>query len=132
VSTSMNTMLVPGRDTRTLLIKWIVALLVPIVVFTFIWSGEAIINNVLLGLINPGSTPYDTPTLIAAAVFIVIFYVAVIALAGYLVAADSGRHGMVALWIDVLIFAVVPLLLVMSLGLIIGLALCAIVWPIYL
>jgi len=132
VSVSVNSnRLLPGRDTQTLLIKWIVALLVPVAVFTFVWSGEAIINNVLLGLIAPGSTPYDTPTLIAAAVFIVIFYVTVTALAGYLVAADSGRRGMLELWVDILIFVLVPLILVMGAGLIIGLALCALVWPVY-
>lgn len=132
MSVSLNSnRLLPGRDTQTLLIKWIVALLVPIAVFTFIWSGEAIINNVLLGLIAPGSTPYDMPSLIAAAVFIVVFYATVIALAGYLVAADSGRRGMLELWVDVLIFALIPLILVIAFGLIIGLALCAIVWPLY-
>ncbi len=126
-----NSALLPGRDMRALLIKWIVGLLVPVAVFTFAWSGEAIINNVLLGLITPGSTPYDMPALIAAAVFIVIFYTTVIALAGYLVAADSGRRGMLELWIDILIFALVPLILVIGSGLIIGLALCAIVWLVY-
>ena len=37
--------IIPARDTRALLIKWIVGLLVPLAVFTFIWSGEAIINQ---------------------------------------------------------------------------------------
>jgi len=126
-----NSGLLPGRDMRTLLIKWIVALLVPVTVFTFVWSGEAIINNVILGLITPGSTPYDTPTLLAAAIFILVFYVTVVALAGYLVAADSGRRGMIELWIDILIFALVPLVLVILSGLIIGLALSAVIWPLY-
>jgi ABC-type branched-subunit amino acid transport system permease subunit len=127
-----NSGLLPGRDMRTLLIKWIVALLVPVAVFTFAWSGEAIINNVILGLITPGSTSYDTPTLIAAAIFILVFYVTVVALAGYLVAADSGRRGMLELWIDILIFALVPLVLVILSGLIIGLALSAVIWPLYI
>jgi ABC-type branched-subunit amino acid transport system permease subunit len=132
MSVSMNNSgLLPGSEIRTLLIKWIVALLVPVAVFTFVWSGEAIINNVILGLITPGSTPYDTPTLLAAAIFILVFYVTVVALAGYLVAADSGRRGMIDLWIDILVFALVPLVLVIGFGLIIGLALCAIVWPLY-
>ncbi len=126
-----NSGLLPGRDMRTLLIKWIVALLVPVAVFTFAWSGEAIINNVILGLITPGSTPYDTPTLIAAAIFILVFYVTVVALAGYLVAADSGRSGMLELWVDILIFALIPLVLVILSGLIIGLALSAVIWPLY-
>ncbi len=126
-----NSGLLPGRDMRTLLIKWIVALLVPVAVFTFAWSGEAIINNVILGLTTPGSTPYDTPTLLAAAIFILVFYVTVVALAGYLVAADSGRSGMLELWVDILIFALIPLVLVILSGLIIGLALSAVIWPLY-
>src|SRR5229473_6499207 len=127
-----NSGLLPGRDMRTLLIKWIVALLVPVAVFTFAWSGEAIINNVILGLLTPGSTPYDTPTLIAAAIFILVFYVTVVALVGYLVAADSGRSGMLELWVDILIFALIPLVLVILSGLIIGLALSAVIWPLYI
>ena len=47
-STAMSTrVFVPDRDTRVLLIKWIVALIVPVAVFTFIWSGEQLINAVL-------------------------------------------------------------------------------------
>ena len=128
---SIANTLVPARDTRALLIKWVVGLLVPVMVFTFVWSGEAILNNVLLGLTGAGSTPYDRPTLIQAAIFIVVFYASVMTLVGYLVAADSGQRGMIELWIDILVFVVVPLLLVISLGLIIGLALCAVVWPLY-
>ncbi len=136
MSTSIRSsrLLLPGRDTRSLLIKWIVALLVPIAVFTFVWSGEAIINNVLLDILSPRSTVYDAPTLIAVALFIVVFYTAVITLAGYLVAADTGRRGMLEMWIDVLIFTVVPIILVISTGtdgLIIGLALSVIVWGVY-
>ena len=123
-------MLLPARDTRALLIKWIVALLVPLTVFT-LWSGESIINAV----IAPGSVALGVPTdpvsLIQDAIFVVVFYAAVITLAGYLVAADSGRRGMIELWLDVLVFALVPLILVIIFGLIIGLALCAVVWPLY-
>src|SRR6266568_3580125 len=131
MSTSISSrMLLPARDTRKLLIKWIVALLVPLAVFT-LWSGESIINAV----IAPGSVGLNVPTdpvsRIQAAIFVTVFYAAVIMLAGYLVAADSGRRGMVELWMDVLIFTVVPLILVIFFGLIIGLALCAVVWPIY-
>ncbi|MGZ3616227.1 MAG: hypothetical protein ACXWOL_05110, partial [Ktedonobacteraceae bacterium] len=54
--------LVPARDTRALLVKWIVGLLVPIVVFT-VWSGEAIINNALLGVFGLGGVS-DIATLI--------------------------------------------------------------------
>ncbi len=122
--------LVPARDTRALLIKWIVGLLVPVAVFTFVWSGEAIINNALLGLFGLVGIP-DVSILVQIALFLVIFYATVIALAGYLVAADSGLRGMIELWIDILVFVLVPLLLVISQGLVIGLALCAIIWPVY-
>ncbi len=122
--------LVPARNTRALLIKWIVGLLVPIAVFTFVWSGEAIINNALLGLLGQGVVS-NIPLLIQLTIFIVIFYATVIALAGYLVAADSGLRGMYELWIDIAVFVLVPLFLVQSMGLIIGLALCAVIWPLY-
>ena len=122
--------LIPGRDTRTLLIKWIVGLLVPMAVFTFVWSGEAIINNALLGVFGLSGVP-DIAILIQIALFLVIFYATVIALVGYLVAADSGLRGMFELWIDLAVYALVPLLLVQSLGLIIGLAVCAIFWVLY-
>src|SRR2546422_4086278 len=124
-------MLLPAPDTRKLLIKWIVALLVPVAVFTF-WSGESIINAVISPATASGGVPTDPVSLIQAAIFTTAFYVAVLLLAGYLVAADSGRRGMVELWIDVLIFALAPLVLVILSGLIIGLALCAVVWPAYL
>ncbi len=128
---SIANRLIPVRDTRALLIKWIVGLLVPVAVFTFVWSGEAIINNALLSLLVPGSAALGVSLLIQLAIFIVIFYATVMALAGYLMAADSGQRGMIELWIDILVFVVVPLLLVISQGLIIGLALCALVWPLY-
>ncbi len=123
--------LVPARDTRALLIKWIVGLLVPIAVFTFVWSGEAIINNALLSLLGTGNVTLDISLLIQLAIFTLIFYATVIALAGYVMAADSGQQGMIELWIDIAIFVLVPLFLVISQGLIIGLALCAIIWPVY-
>src|SRR6266550_4305562 len=131
MSTSISSrMLVPARDTRKLLIKWIVALLVPLAVFT-LWSGESIINAV----IAPGSVGLNVPTdpvsRIQAAIFVTVFYAAVISLAGYLVAADSGRRSIIELWTDIFIFTVVPLILIIFFGLIIGLALCAVVWPIY-
>ena len=121
----------PTATTRPLLLKWIVALLVPIAVFTFVWSGEGIVNNVLLGLFASKSTGSSSVGLVAAAVFIIVFYAVVIALTGYLMAADTGRRGMYEVWIDILIFVLVPLVLVIELGLIIGLALCAIVWIVY-
>ncbi len=73
----------------------------------------------------------NIPLLIQLTIFIVIFYATVIALAGYLVAADSGLRGMYELWIDIAVFVLVPLFLVQSMGLIIGLALCAVIWPLY-
>ena len=127
---SVNT-LFPARNTRMLLLKWVVGLLVPVIVFTFVWSGEQIFNNALLGLFNLASTPYDFPTLIQVAVFIVIFYATVMALAGYLAAADSGHRSLVEVWSDIVVFAVVPMVLVILSGLVIGLAICAVIWPIY-
>jgi ABC-type branched-subunit amino acid transport system permease subunit len=122
--------LVPTRDTRALLIKWIVGLLVPIAVFTFIWNGEEIINLSLLGVLGPGGVP-DIAVLIQITLFIIVFYATVIALAGYLVAADSGQRGMIELWIDIAVYVLLPLFLVINQGLILGLAVCAIIWVIY-
>jgi len=120
----------PG-DTRQLLFKWGVALLVPIIIFTFVWSGETIVNQVFLGLLSPGSSNYDTPSLIQAAIFILVLYATVLALSGYLVAADSGRRKTLSLWLDILVFVIVPLLLVITNGLILGLALSAIIWALF-
>jgi ABC-type branched-subunit amino acid transport system permease subunit len=131
MSTSISSYLFrPALDTRRLLIKWVVALLVPVVVFT-LWGGEAIINAVLAPGTASAGVPTDPISLVEAALFITIFYATVTVLTGYLVAADSGRRSMLGIWLDVLIFALVPLVLVISSGLIIGLALCAIVWPTY-
>lgn len=131
MSASMSSgTLVPTRESGPLLLKWGLALLVPLTVF-FIWSGDAILNNVLLGLTGANNIPYDITTLIQVAIFIVIFYLTVITLAGYLVAVDTGRRTMLDVWLDILIFVLVPLVLVILEGLIIGLALCTIVWAIY-
>lgn len=124
--------LLPTANTRSLLLKWIVALLVPIAVFTFVWSGEEIVNSVLLALFTSSTATRNTVGLVGAAVFIIVFYAIVIALAGYLVAADTGHRRTIEVWIDILVFVLVPLILVIPLGLIIGLALCAIIWPVYL
>ncbi len=122
----------PARDTRSLLVKWLVALLVPIIVFTFVWSGEAIINNAILGIFGSTNSSFDTGTAIQAALFIVLFYATVIALAGYLVAADSGRRGYLDLWLNVFVFVLVPLLLTIIISnLIVGLTASVIVWSIY-
>ncbi len=128
---SVANTLVPARDTRALLIKWIVGLLVPVAVFTFVWSGEEIINKALLSLLGTGNVALGISLLIQLAIFILIFYATVITLAGYVVAADSGQRGMIELWIDIAVFVLIPLFLVISQGLIIGLALCAVVWPLY-
>ncbi len=50
---------------------------------------------------------------------------------GYLVAADSGQRGMIGVWVDIAVYALLPLFLVISQGLIIGLAASAIIWVIY-
>ncbi len=123
----------PVSSTRSLLIKWVVALLVPVLVFNFVWQGDYLINNVILGFINPANALVDTGSLIQATVFIIFFYLVILAFAGYLVAADTGRRSMVEVWVDVFVFAVLPILLIVLVNnnLIIGLALCAIVWPIY-
>lgn len=132
MSTSVRaSTLLPARDTRMLLLKWVVGLLVPVLVFTFAWSGEQIVNNALLGLFGLAGTPYDTSALIQVAVFIVVLYATVMALAGYLAAADSGHRSLIDVWSDILIFAVVPILLIIPLGLVIGLAVCAVIWPLY-
>ncbi len=122
--------LVPARDTRALLIKWIVGLLVPIAVFTFVWSGEAIINQSLLTILGLGGVS-DISIFIQITLFIIVFYASVITLAGYLVAADSGQRGMIELWIDIAVYVLLPLFLVISQGLIIGLGLSAIIWLVY-
>jgi ABC-type branched-subunit amino acid transport system permease subunit len=103
---------------------------VPVVVFT-LWSGEGIINAVLSPDTAPSGVPSDPVSLTELALFITLFYLAIIVLAGYLVAADSGRRGMIALWIDILVFVLVPLFLIIPFGLILGLTLCAVVWTVY-
>ena len=122
--------LVPARDTRALLVKWIVGLLVPIAVFTFVWGGEAIINQSLLTMFGLGGIS-DIAVLIEITLFIAIFYATVITLTGYLVAADSGQRGMIELWIDIAVYVLLPLFLVISQGLIIGLALTAVLLLVY-
>ncbi len=71
--------LLPTPDTRRLLIKWIVALLAPVVVFT-LWGGESIINAVISPTTAGGSVPTDTGSLIEAAIFTAVFYAVVLLL----------------------------------------------------
>ena len=123
--------LLPTPDTRRLLIKWIVALLAPVVVFV-LWGGESIINAVISPATAGGGVPTDPGSLIEAAIFTAVFYVVVLLLVGYLVAADSGRRGMIELWIEVIVFTLVPLVLVILFyNLILGLALSVVVWLVY-
>ena len=121
----------PPRDTRLLLLKWVVAILVPVMIFT-LWSGEGIVNSI----ISPSSAPYGIPTnlpsLIQATIFALIFYLTAPLLAGYLLGTDSGRRTILLTWLDILLFAVVPLtLIIVTTNLFFGLALCVIVWGIY-
>lgn len=126
---SKNT-LVPERQSRPLLLKWVVGLLVPLLVFTFIW-GEPIVNQLILGFVGSGNIDYGT--LIQATIFIALFYGAIIALAGYVIAADSGRRNVFGLWADIAAFALVPMILInLANDLFIGLSLCAFVWIVYL
>ncbi len=113
-----------------LLIRWIVALLVPVIVFT-LWNGESIVNTVVSPSTAANDVPVDPASLILAAIFTIIFYGTVIALTGYFVASDSGRRRTMEIWIDVFLFVLVPLVLVIILGLIVGIALCAVIWPLY-
>jgi ABC-type branched-subunit amino acid transport system permease subunit len=127
----------PNRHLRAVLIKWLVALLIPVVVFTFVWSGEAIENNVLLGIFSPGNSIFNNvPSVIQAGIFYVVFYATVIALVGYLVAADDGRrgrYGTIELWADMIAYTVIPILLISwTNDLLIGLALAVIIIAIYL
>ena len=135
MSTLMNaSRLLPTRDTRALLIKWVVALLVPTAIFTFAWNGALIVNNTLPWLFDPAGSSYTTGTVIEAVIFMALFYLTLIALVGYLVATDSGKQGMLGLWADILIYAVLPILIISPIvtnNLIIGLGLCAVLWALY-
>jgi ABC-type branched-subunit amino acid transport system permease subunit len=132
MSTWISRMQLREASTRTLLLKWIVALLIPVAAFTFIWSGEEIVNTALLGVVFGQQTSYDVPSLVQVAIFSGIFYAIAIALAGYLVAADSGRRGMIGVWVEVAVFAAAPLLLIMVTNdLTIGLVVSIILWAIY-
>ncbi len=118
-------------DMRGLLIKWIVALLAPVVVFT-VWGGESIINAVISPATAGGGVPTDAGSLVEAAIFTAVFYVVILLLVSYLIAADSGRRHMFELWIEVTVFTLVPLVLVIFFyNLILGLALSVVVWMVY-
>lgn len=126
--------LTPDRTLRHLLLKWIVALLVPVVLFNFVWNGEMMINDMWLAtLTNPRRATYLDPSVrVQAAFFLLVFYTAVIALTGYLVAVDSGRRGILELWSDICVYIVIPILLiVLTQHLLIGLGLSIAFIPLY-
>ncbi|WP_112426909.1 ABC transporter permease subunit [Thermogemmatispora tikiterensis] len=128
-------MLVPSQilpqtgETRRLLLKWVIAFLVPVLVFTLVWSGEAILNAALLAIFFPGSFSIAA---IAAGLFMLLFYGIITGLTGYLVAADSGRQSLLDLWISMFFFTVVPILLIyITANLFVGLAASVVVWAFY-
>ena len=127
-----RTLLTPARDTRLLVIKWGIALLVPLLVFTFVWNGEATINQILVGFFARNTTlgsRYDITTLIGATIFVVLFYAALTTLVGYAVAADSGKQNFIMLWISMLVFTVVPIVLIsIANDLFVGLSFSVLVW----
>ena len=131
-----RTLLPAAGETRSLLVKWVIALLIPLLVFTFYWNGEATINQILIGFFapsNPLSIVTDVPTLAGASIFLLLLYVVLTALAGFAVAADSGRQSPVVLWVSMLIFIVVPIILISVVSdLFVGLSFSVIVWLIYL
>lgn len=126
--------LLPDGDTRKVLFKWLVALLVSIIVFSYVWSGEAVTNNIMLGVFYPQNAYYDHDviSLLQKSLFLLAIYGGIITLAGYLVAADTGRRSVVDAWLDVLFVAVVPILMIsFTANLLIGLGLGVVIWAIY-
>src|SRR5258707_224756 len=123
------------RNTRPFLFKWGIALLVPVLVYTFLWQGDSVINGAFLGLLYPNNSTYavaPVDRLVQALFFSVLFYLAVVAFGGYLVAVDSGRRSSVAVWVDVLLYAIVPIILISQTNnLVIGIALSSVVWGVY-
>jgi ABC-type branched-subunit amino acid transport system permease subunit len=123
------------RDTRPFLFKWGIALLVPVLVYTFLWQGDSVINGAFLGLLYPNNSTYavaPVDRLVQALFFSALFYLAVVAFGGYLVAVDNGRRSSVAVWVDVLLYALVPIILISQTNnLVIGIALSSVVWGVY-
>lgn len=123
------------RDTRPFLIKWGVALLVPVLIYTFLWQGDSVINGAFLGLLYPNNPTFavmPVDRLVQALVFSVVLYLVVMACGGYLVAVDSGRRKSVEVWVDVLLYAVVPIVVIAQTNnLVIGIALASVVWGIF-
>lgn len=123
------------RDVRPFLVKWGVAVLVPVLIYTFVWQGDSVINGAFLGLLYPHNSSYaveSTDKLVQALIFSLLLYLLAIALSGYLVAADSGRRKLVDVWIDVLLFAVAPIIVIyLTNNLVIGIALASIIWGLF-
>lgn len=131
MATLISTTLLP-REARRPIIKWVVALLIPLLVFTFVWNGAVAINQILLGFFvrtSAAGSQYDLPTLLGATLFFVLFYIALTALVGYATAADSGKQAPLFLWISMLVFTVVPLVLVsVADDLFVGLSFSVLIW----
>jgi ABC-type branched-subunit amino acid transport system permease subunit len=127
-----RTLLPTARDTRLLVMKWVIALLVPLLIFTFVWNGETMINQILIGFFIRSSTlgsRYDIPTLIGASIFFILLYAGLTALVGYAVAADSGKQNPFALWMSMLFFSVIPILLIsITNDLFVGLSFSVLAW----
>lgn len=125
--------LLPAPDVRGLLIKWVVAFIVPVAIFTFVWNGAQTVNTTLPSLFAGDTSSFSTA--IPALLFIAVLYLTLVALTGYLVAVDSGRRNTIELWIDMVVFAVLPIIIispVVTNNLIIGLGVCAVLWMVYL
>ncbi|HEX7737768.1 MAG TPA: branched-chain amino acid ABC transporter permease [Ktedonobacteraceae bacterium] len=125
-------LLLPEREMRLPLVRWLVALLVPLLIFTFVWQGDSVINNVAMGLLYPKQELVTPDRAIESGIFMILFYALVTALVGYLVASDTGRRKTWHIWLDSLLFAVIPVLLVSVLNdLVLGIAVSGIVWALY-
>src|SRR6266851_2042172 len=127
-----RTLLPSARDTRLLVGKWVISLLVPLLVFTFLWNGEVATNQILIGFFmrnNPLGSRYDIPTLLGVTLFLLLLYAALTTLMGYAVAADSGKQNPFMLWISMLVFVVVPIFFVsLASDLFVGLSFSVLVW----
>jgi ABC-type branched-subunit amino acid transport system permease subunit len=136
VATSTNSRsLIPGRDQLSLLLKWLVALLVPVFIFTF-WNGEGMLNNALLWFLDPrlvnANTYINQGFVIQTLIFLAVLYTTTTAFAGYLVASDSGRRGFFEIWVEILLFIITPLILIITVNnFLLGIAGAAILWMLY-
>lgn len=123
------------RDVRPFLVKWGIAVLVPVLIYTFVWQGDSVINGAFLGLLYPHNSNYAVESadkLVEALIFSLLLYLVLLALCGYLVAADSGRRKSTDVWIDVLLFAVAPIIVIyLTNNLVIGIALASIIWGLF-